>query len=199
MAMPACFLIGIKTPGGGPIVEPQKSISRTGQPIELVKETFMSIRISTIAFLASLLPAQLAAQDAFITQISGSGASISIEMPAVQTPSTTTLISSLTASLPSVTPAALFGSIDLSAYPLVPAAVDGAVATVSSFGNNNSAEILQTGIHAASISQQANNAWAGIYQTAGTNNRASIYQASNGASAAISQQGSNNRALIVQN
>ncbi len=159
----------------------------------------MSIRISTIAFLASLLPAQLVAQDAFVAQISGGGASISIEMPAVQTPSTSDLISTLTASLPAITPAAMFGSIDLSAYPLIASAVDGAVANVTSIGNNNSAEILQTGIHAASISQQANNAWAGIYQTGGSNNRASIYQASNGASAAISQRGSNNRALIVQN
>lgn len=163
----------------------------------------MSIRIATVAFLMSFGPAQVSAQDAFIPQISvgsvSAGVSVGIALPAVQTPSTAGILSSLTASLPTIEPQQFFGSIDLSAYPLVAAAVDGPVAEVTSIGNDNNAEIVQTGLQAASIYQNGSSNWASIYQAGGTNNRASIYQASSNSTALVSQSGSNNRALVVQN
>ena len=152
----------------------------------------MSIRIATGLMLALCLPNAAAAQEAYLTQISVGAATISI--PAQSSALDASAVLDTVRSLPDL-PAA--PSVDLSAYPLVPAPSGGAVANIVSNGDNNSASIVQTGTHAASIMQNGNWNNAMIGQT-GTGNRASVYQLSSNATATISQSGANNRAMIVQ-
>lgn len=160
----------------------------------------MTPRIAAFMLAALCAPIQAGAQEAFLQQVSvgGAGVSVSLPQPQARPLDVAQLSTTLAAELTAPRPAALYGSIDLSAYPLVPAASGAAYADVSSTGNNNTVEMMQVGVHAASVLQTGNNNMAAVMQT-GSGNRASVYQSGNGHSAMVSQSGRNNRALIVQN
>ncbi|KAA9005074.1 hypothetical protein [Histidinibacterium aquaticum] len=143
--------------------------------------------------LAIALPSHAAADEAFISQISAGPVSVSLPAPVSAPVNVSAML--LEAPRPTISTA----SVNLDAYPLVAAPTNGAYADISTTGDHNSANIVQSGIHAASIRQSGNMNSALITQSNGAGNRASIYQASSNGSAMISQSGSNNRALIVQN
>ncbi|WP_372923070.1 hypothetical protein [Roseovarius sp.] len=147
----------------------------------------------TIALLAVMASAPLAAssQEAFVTQIDGGQATISLSVPTAVSPSM--VLDSL--ELPS-------GSVsvalpDLTEFPVPALPETGAYAMVNSNGNDNNASIVQDANNAGLIRQTGNLNMASITQN-GFANRAAIYQASSNSTAMTVQSGRGNSALIVQ-
>jgi minor curlin subunit len=158
-----------------------------------------SVKLLAIAAVAAT-PSLAAAQEAFIAQIGDFAASVTIPTQ----PRTTQIqnnISSVRArlDLPSFeAPEFNVDTFTTGDLRLIELTSGSSVADILSEGDNNTALISQTGIHAASIAQYGDNLTAAITQN-GAGNRASVYQFGNGHSASISQSGTGNRALVIQN
>ena len=141
-----------------------------------------------------LVPHTALASDAFLTQVSAGPATITIDaQPAAQ--SADAVLAQLDLTPPQVS--APVDVPDLRAYPVPSVPAEGAFADVASLGDNNTATIMQTGLHAALIRQTGNLNTASILQS-GQANTAAIYQNASNATAMIAQTGRNNSALIVQ-
>lgn len=152
----------------------------------------MTIRTLAICTVAFCIPLKANAQEAFMTQISTQIGTITTSAQRVGLDASA-IISSL--EIPVRAPVGL--SPDISGFRVIGPAGGSAIARTSVTGNDNSATIMQSGIHAASLSQTGNFNSGQIFQ-AGVGNQASIYQRANGNIASVMQNGSGNIALTVQ-
>lgn len=151
------------------------------------------IRTLAICTLALCTPSKGLTQEAYLTQISTSVGSVSVPVQK-RALAPKDLINEF--AMPAPKPV-MFTS-DLGQFGLIGnAGGREAVARTSVVGNDNSAMIMQSGIHAASLTQ-VGNANAGQIIQAGFGNQASIHQLSSGNVASITQHGGNNQALTIQ-
>lgn len=161
--------------------------------------------VKIIAFAAAMsIPSLAQAQEAFVAQIGGFTANVTVPAPQAAPVNVQSVVSSLTVP---VFEAPLSQTISVSApvfdfsdadFGLIELTSGQAVAEVTSVGDNNTAQIVQNGFHAASIVQNGTNLTAAITQT-GAGNRASVYQFGANRTALVSQAGSGNRAVVIQN
>ena len=152
-----------------------------------MKKTFSS----TILALALAAPA--VAQEAFIVQVGGLQVSASAPVR-VASPALELQVAAQNLLTPPQIAAPQFRDDLLPGMP-----TGGPIASVSQSGDTNTANVMQSGLHAALIRQSASFSTATIQQGGGAMNRAAIFQTSDRSTGTISQTGSNNRALIIQN